>query len=105
MPSIGQSPVSPLVASPGESNGRGDYFSIARRKDPSPSRGEPPTPGSGSGVPPTPGGKDAQTPGGSKLGKLKFGKKKKTSDVPMSTVVESKEIDKEEDTVSCICWE
>ena len=93
MPSIAQSPAVSLggsgaAQSPAENGGR-DYFSLGRRRDPSPSRGEdrqPPTPGSVSAaVPPTP-----ATPGGSKL-KLKFGKKKKDT-AAMEPVAEAKEV-------------
>lgn len=102
LPSIAQSPAVSLggsvAQSPAESGGR-DYFSLGRKRDPSPSRGEdkqPPTPGSVSGsVAATPG----LTPGGSKL-KLKFGKKKKETAATMEPVVETKEIVQEEDLVS-----
>ena len=105
---IAQSPAvsqggSATAASPMESStGRGDYFSLNRRKEVSPSRGdkdrEPPTPGSVSGLN-IGGSTPAVTPGGSKLGKLKFGKKKKP-EAQMSPVVETKEVIAEEDKVS-----
>lgn len=86
---IPQSPSSAAVSPAMESHaGRGDYFSQKRKPDVSPSRNDekmlpPATPG-GTQVP--------QTPGGSFMGKLKLGLgKKKTAEVPMSTVVESTE--------------
>jgi WD repeat-containing protein 48 len=107
LPAIAQSPAvslggSATATSPLESSGgRGDYFSLNRRKDPSPSRGErdkePPTPGSVTGLNLST-GTPATTPGGSKLGKLKFGKKKKP-EAQMSPVVETKELIPEEDKV------
>lgn len=76
---------------------RGDYFSIRRKPETSPSLAEdkvPSTPSATSQSVQTP----LQTPGGSLMGRLKGFGKKKAAEMPMSTVVESQEA-APEDTV------
>ncbi len=86
---IPQSPIQP-AGSPVDGPAKGDYFSIRRKPDTSPARGDdkgPPTPGGTLQSMQTP----LQTPGGSFMGKLKGLGKKKPAETIMSTVVEAQE--------------
>ena len=90
---IPQSPASPAASSPTDPFSRGDYFSIRKKPETSPSRADdraPPTPGAG--ILQTP----LQTPGGSFMGKLKGLGKKKTTETPMLPVVETQEAEPED---------